>query len=121
MGKGLEWYVLAELIFYATASFVPLALPGLASCSPSIMTLGGLGENSELTPMRSAGLHLFGIMQPLIVLVLVLAASSFYFSNNVLPLPTSKFKSLLWDVTQKKPTLNLTPNVFCKSTGSASA
>ena len=27
MGKGLEWYVLLELMTYATASFVPLALP----------------------------------------------------------------------------------------------
>ena len=111
MGKGLEWYVLAELLFYATASFVPLALP-LGILLSSIMTLGGLGENSELTPMRSAGLHLFRILQPLIVLVLVLAAGSFYFSNNVLPIANLKFKSLLWDVTQKKPTLNLTPNVF---------
>ncbi|MFN6115554.1 MAG: LptF/LptG family permease, partial [Flavobacteriales bacterium] len=60
MGKGLEWYVLMELLAYATASFVPLALP-LAVLLSSIMTMGGLGENSELVPMRSAGLGLFRI------------------------------------------------------------
>ena len=27
MGKGLEWTVLAELLLYAAASFVPLAMP----------------------------------------------------------------------------------------------
>ncbi|MCB0794717.1 MAG: LptF/LptG family permease, partial [Flavobacteriales bacterium] len=111
MGKGLEWYVLAELLFYATASFVPLALP-LGILLSSIMTLGGLGENSELTPMRSAGLNLFRILRPLIVLVVLLAAGSFVFSNNILPIANLRFKSLLWDVTQKKPTLNLVPNVF---------
>ncbi len=38
MGKGLEWYVLIELMTYATASFVPLALP-LAILLSSIMTV----------------------------------------------------------------------------------
>ena len=66
MGKGLEWYVLLELMTYATASFVPLALP-LAILLSSIMTLGGLGENSELVPMRSAGMGLLRILLPLVL------------------------------------------------------
>jgi lipopolysaccharide export system permease protein len=37
VGKGLEWYIVAELISYASASFVPLALP-LAMLLSSIMT-----------------------------------------------------------------------------------
>ena len=94
MGKGLEWYILVELMMYATASFVPLALP-LAVLLSSIMTIGGLGENSELVPMRSAGLGLLRIMSPLMVTVLFLALGSFYFSNNLLPVANLKFHSLL--------------------------
>ena len=111
MGKGLEWYVLVELLTYATASFVPLALP-LGVLLSSIMTMGGLGENSELTPMRSAGMHLFRILLPLFIVSVLLAGVSFTFSNNVLPVANLKFQSLLWDVTKKKPALNLVPNVF---------
>lgn len=111
MGKGLEWYVLVELMTYATASFVPLALP-LAILLSSIMTLGGLGENSELIPLRSAGLGLGRILSPLFVTVLLLAIGSFYFSNNLLPVANLKFRSLLWDVTEKKPALNLKPGIF---------
>lgn len=111
MGKGLEWYVLLELMTYATASFVPLALP-LAILLASIMTLGGLGENMELVPMRSAGLGLLRILYPLILVVGLLAAGSFYFSNNVLPVANLKFHSLLWDVTRKKPAMNLQPGIF---------
>ena len=111
MGKGLEWYVLLELMTYATASFVPLALP-LAILLSSIMTMGGLGENTELVPMRSAGLGLLRILTPLIFAVFVLALGSFYFSNNVLPIANLRFHSLLWDVTRKKPTLNLMPGIF---------
>lgn len=111
MGKGLEWYVLVELMTYATASFVPLALP-LAILLSSIMTLGGLGENSELIPLRSAGLGLGRILSPLFATVLLLAIGSFYFSNNLLPVANLKFRSLLWDVTEKKPALNLKPGIF---------
>jgi lipopolysaccharide export system permease protein len=111
MGKGLEWYTLLELMTYATASFVPLALP-LAILLASIMTLGGLGENTELVPMRSAGLGLLRILYPLMLAVGVLAVGSFYFSNNVLPVANLKFHSLLWDVTRKKPAMNLQPGIF---------
>ena len=111
MGKGLEWYILVELLVYAGASFVPLALP-LAVLLSGIMTMGGLGENSELVPMRSAGLGLARIMLPLGLFVLLLSVGSFYFSNNVLPLANLKFKALLWDLTEKKPALNIKPGVF---------
>ncbi len=111
MGKGLEWYVLVELMVYATASFVPLALP-LAVLLSSIMTMGGLGENSELVPMRSAGLGLVRILMPLVFFVFLISIGSFYFSNNLLPIANLRFHSLLWDVTQKKPTLNLRPGIF---------
>ena len=111
MGKGLEWYVLVELMTYATASFVPLALP-LAILLSSIMTMGGLGENSELIPLRSAGLGLGRILLPLFATASLLALGSFYFSNNLLPVANLKFRSLLWDVTEKKPALNLKPGIF---------
>ncbi|MBK7286505.1 MAG: LptF/LptG family permease [Flavobacteriales bacterium] len=111
MGKGLPWDVLTKLIAFATSAFVPAVLP-LAVLLSSIMTMGGLGERSELTPMRSAGLGLFKIMAPLVVFVVGLAGFSFYFSNNVLPVANLKFQSLLWDVTRAKPALNLRPGVF---------
>ncbi|MBP9160008.1 MAG: LptF/LptG family permease [Flavobacteriales bacterium] len=111
MGKGLPWDVLSKLIAFATSAFVPAVLP-LAVLLSSIMTMGGLGERSELTPMRSAGLGLFRILSPLIVFAFATAAFSFYFSNNLLPIANLKFQSLLWDVTRAKPALNLRPGVF---------
>ncbi len=111
MGKGLPWFTIAQLLTYATASFVPLAIP-LAVLLSSIMTMGGLGERSELTPMRSAGLGLFRILFPLTLFAFAIAGFSFYFSNNLLPIANLKFQSLLWDVTKKKPALNLQPGVF---------
>lgn len=111
MGKGLPLLTVGQLLLYATASFVPLAIP-LAVLLSSIMTMGGLGERSELTPMRSAGLGLWRILLPLTTTAVAIAGFAFFFNNNLLPVANLKFQSLLWDITQKKPALNLQPNVF---------
>src|SRR5690606_19154183 len=63
-------------------------------------------------PMRSAGMGLYRIVAPMGMAVLAIAGFSFFFSNNVLPIAELKFRSLLWDVTQKKPAMNLKPGVF---------
>lgn len=111
MGKGLPFDVIARLIAFATSAFVPAVLP-LAVLLSSIMTMGGLGERSELTPMRSAGLGLFSILRPMMVFAFLVGGFSFYFSNNVLPVANLKFQSLLYDVQRTKPALNLKPGVF---------
>lgn len=111
VGKGLEWYVIAELLLYASTNLVTLALP-LAVLLSSIMTFGGLAEHYELVALKSSGLSLIRIMFPLIIFSGLLSLGAFYFSNTISPHATLKFKSLLWDVRKKKPTLDLKSNVF---------
>lgn len=111
MGKDLEWYLIVELMFYASANLVPMALP-LSILLSSIMTFGNLGEKSELVAMKSSGMSLFKIMSPLIVVIVMTSTAAFFFSNNLWPVANLKFRTLLWDITQKKPTFNLQPNVF---------
>lgn len=111
MGKGLEYAIIAELLVYASANLVTLALP-LAILLSSIMTFGNLAENYELVAMKSTGLSLMKIMQPLTIFILLTAVGAFYFSNNMSPIANLKFRSLLWDVTKAKPSLELSEGVF---------
>ncbi len=111
VGKGLEWYVITELLFYASSTFVPLALP-LAILLSSLMTFGNLGEHYELVAMKAAGISLRKIMMPLIVLSVIISLIAFYFSNNVLPIANLKFKSLLYDIRQQKLALDIKEGIF---------
>jgi lipopolysaccharide export system permease protein len=113
VGKGLEWHVVAQLLFYASTTFVPLALP-LAILLSSLMTFGNLGERYELVAMKSAGISLSTIMKPLILLSVVISIGAFFFSNNVLPISNLKFKSILYDVRQQKLALNIREGIFYK-------
>ncbi|NQU85280.1 MAG: LptF/LptG family permease [Mariniphaga sp.] len=63
VGKGLEWSLIGELIFYASFGLLPLAFP-LSVLIASIMTFGSLGENYELVAIKSSGISLFRIMRP---------------------------------------------------------
>ncbi len=111
VGKGLELDVIAELLLYASAGLIPMALP-LSTLLASLMTLGNLGENNELLAMKSAGISLPRIMRPLIIITVVISISGFFFSNNVLPYTNLKMSSLLWDVRQQRPELYIRVGVF---------
>ncbi len=113
VGKGLEWYVIAELLFYASASLVSLALP-LSVLISSIMTMGSLGEHYELVALRSAGISVGRVMLPLIIFSILISGAAFYFSNNLLPIANLKMGTLLYDIRHKKPTLDLRPGIFYK-------
>ncbi|HOP05411.1 MAG TPA: LptF/LptG family permease [Tenuifilaceae bacterium] len=111
VGKGLDLDVIMELLLYASAGLVPMALP-LATLLASLMTLGNLGENNELLAMKSAGISLPRIMSPLIVLAILVSISAFFFANNVLPHTNLKISSLLYDVKQQRPELQIKPGIF---------
>ena len=110
-GKGLDFGVLGELMFLFTLSFVPTALP-LAILLASLMTFGNMGEHLELTALKSSGIPLQKIMLQLLALVSVLAVCSFLFSNNVMPYANKKVYTLLYDIRNKRPELNIQAGPF---------
>lgn len=113
VGKGLDWHIIAELMFYASASLVSLALP-LSILISSIMTMGSMGEHYELVALRSSGISIGKVMRPLVVFSLLTSLLAFYFSNNLLPIANLKMGTLLYDIRHKKPTMDLRPGMFYK-------
>jgi len=81
IGKGLSIWIIAKLLFYASAHLVPTALP-LSVLLASVMTFGNLGEHFELTAIKAAGISLQRIMFPLIIFSGLLSYAAFYFANN---------------------------------------
>jgi lipopolysaccharide export system permease protein len=111
VGKGLGLGIIGELLLYTSASLVPLALP-LSILMSSLMTFGNMGEYNELTALKSSGISLQRIMQPLIIVVLFISIGAFFFSNNVLPYTNLKMRSLLYDVRQQRPDIQINPGEF---------
>ena len=113
MGKGLSGSVILELLFYISASLIPLALP-LAILLSSIMTLGNLSENNELTALKSSGLSLYKILRPLAGVTLIIAICTFLFANYVIPVANLKWHSLIFDIQNTKISSILKPGTYSK-------
>ncbi len=111
VGKGIDTLTILQLLVYASARIVNMALP-LAILMSSIMTFGTLAENYELTAMKSAGMSLSRILRPLVVFMFALSIFSFVFANNAWPIANLKFRTLLYSIVQQRPTLNLESGVF---------
>jgi len=114
IGKGFEWYVIAELMLYASATNVAMALP-LSVLLSSIMTYGSLGENYELVAIKSAGISLTRAVAPMLLVVITLSIAAFFFSDNMLPRAYLKYYSLLYDARQQKSANFLPEGVFSNS------
>ena len=113
MGKGLSVWVILELLMYVSASLIPLALP-LAILLSSLMTFGNLAEHNELTALKASGFSLLRIMRPLIIIVLLISAATFFFANYVIPAANLKWHTLIYDIQNKKIATILTPGVYSK-------
>jgi lipopolysaccharide export system permease protein len=114
IGKGFEWYIILELMMYASATNVAMALP-LSVLLSSIMTYGSLGENYELVAIKAAGISLRRAMFPMLVIIVILSISAFVFSDYMLPIANLKYYSLLYDARQQKSANFLPEGVFSNS------
>ena len=110
-GKGLSWFVIGKLLFYFSASIIPLALP-LAILLASIMTFGNLGETYELIAAKAAGISIWRIFTPMFYIMLCLSVFAFFVSNILIPKATLKHKALLYDIKNQKPALLIKDGVF---------
>ena len=111
VGKGLEFAQITELLFYASARFVPIALP-IAILLSSVMVFGKLAEQDELSALKASGISLYKILQPIILLVIILSYGSFLFSNYVMPIANLKNGAMIYDIQKQKPALNIKEGVF---------
>ncbi len=111
IGKGLSMDVLAQFFWYMSLMLVPQALP-LAILLSSLITFGNLGESSELTAIKAAGISLVQSFRSLIVIVLLVACGSFYFQDVIGPNANMSFSRLLLSMKQKSPELEIPEGVF---------
>ena len=111
IGKGLSLEVMAQFFWYMGLMLMPQAFP-LAILLSSLIVFGNLGESSELTAIKAAGISLLQAFRSLIVLVILIAGISFYFQNVVGPAANKSFYQLLLSVKQKSPELEIPEGIF---------
>ena len=113
VGKGLEFKIIAELLFYTSITAIPMSLP-LALLLALLMCFGNLGEHYELVAMKASGISMWRAMRPLFNFALLLSVLAFFISNSLIPIATLKWRTLLTDIQRQKLAFNIKEGVFYK-------
>ena len=111
IGKGLSLEVMAQFFWYMGLMLLPQALP-LAILLSSLIVFGNLGESSELTAIKAAGISLMQAFRPLIVIVTLISGVSYFFQDVVYPKSNLSFYQLLISMKQKSPELEIPEGIF---------
>jgi lipopolysaccharide export system permease protein len=111
IGKGLSLEVMAQFFWYMGLMLMPQAFP-LAILLSSLITFGNLGESSELTAIKAAGISLMQTFRPLIVIILLISCISYYFQDVIGPKANLSFYQLLLSVKHKSPELEIPEGIF---------
>ena len=111
VGKGLEFKVILEFLMWGSCQTLPLAIP-LATLLSSMMTLGQMGEQFELTAIKSSGISLFRVMLPMIVVAICICIGAFYISNRLVPYSINQIYTMRDDIGRTKSEIKIPSGTF---------
>jgi lipopolysaccharide export system permease protein len=110
-GKGLSAYIILKLIVFNLPWMFALAVP-MATLVAVLMAFGRLSADNEITILKSSGISLYHIIRPALYAAFVLMLVMVYFNDQILSEANHQAKLMLRAIRQKKPTLQLEPNIF---------
>jgi lipopolysaccharide export system permease protein len=109
--KGVSFFVVLQTFVLSLGHMFALIIP-MAVLPATLMTYGALAGENEITAMRANGISLYRMILPTVLIGILLAISMMAYNNYVLPESNHKLLNLLIDIRKKKPTVEVTENVF---------
>ncbi|WP_113738296.1 LptF/LptG family permease [Blattabacterium clevelandi] len=110
-GKNINIFIILKFIFYFGITIVPLVTP-ISILLTSIMTYGEISESQELIAIKSSGISLFRMMNPILFLTFILSLGLYFFSDYAIPKAKKKAKELGYQISVSHPSLKLKEGIF---------
>ncbi len=111
VGKGLEFKVILEFMMWGSCQTLPLAIP-LATLLSSMMTLGQMGEQFELTAMKASGISLVRILGPMIAVAVIISVGAFYIGDRLVPYSINQIYTMRDDIGRTKSEIKIPTGTF---------
>jgi len=111
LGKGLPVGIILEFFGLNLAWIVALAIP-MSVLVATLMAFGRLSSDNEIAALKAGGVHLYRLIAPVVIAAAFLTFGMERFNNSVLPDFNHQVRLLYSDISRKRPTLTLEPNVF---------
>jgi lipopolysaccharide export system permease protein len=104
ISKGVEIIVLAKIFAYSLAYMMALVVP-MSVLVATVMAFGRMGASSEIIAMKSAGISMYRLIAPILIIAIFLSFGMVWFNNNILPEANYRASNLSAAVFFKKPFL----------------
>ena len=111
VGKGLEFRVIMEFLMWGSIQTLPLAMP-LATLLSSMMTLGGMGENFELTAIKASGISLARVLVPMFVVGLLISVAAYFVGDRLVPYSINQIYTMRDDIGRTKSEIKIPSGTF---------
>ena len=111
VGKGLDFKIIVEFLFWGSCTVLPLALP-LATLLASMMTVGSMGENNELIALKAAGVSVLRVMAPLMIASMIISIGTYFVINKLVPVAYNEIFTLRDDIKRTKNEIKIPDGVF---------
>ncbi len=111
LGKGISLLVVLEVFFLSLGWMVALTFP-MGTLVATVMAFGRLSGENEITAMKSAGVSIYQILAPPLIVSVFLSFGLVQFNNHVLPDSNHRLASLLVNIHKKRPALAIKAGMF---------
>ena len=111
VGKGLELKVILEFLMWGSCQTLPLAIP-LATLLSSMMTLGQMGEQFELTAIKASGISLLRVLIPMIIVAILISVGAFFITDRLVPYSINQIYTMRDDIGRTKSEIKIPTGTF---------
>ena len=111
VGKGLEFKVILEFLMWGGCQVLPLSIP-LATLLSSMMTLGQMGEQFELTAIKASGISLTRVLVPMTAFSILISIGAFYIGDRLVPYSINQIYTMRDDIGRTKSEIKIPTGTF---------
>lgn len=111
ISKGLDPLIVLEVFIIQLAWIITLAIP-MAILVATLTTFGRMAGDNEITSIKASGQNLWPLLTPVFAAAAVLGVLNIYFNDLILPEANHRTSNLLSDISRKKPTAFIEPEVL---------
>jgi lipopolysaccharide export system permease protein len=109
--KGVSTGVVGELVLLSIPFTMTVSTP-LSMLIAAVMSCGRASHDNEIAALRSAGIQVFRVFIPVVILGVALGGLMLYFNGYVAAEANYRLRNLMMDLAIKKPAIRIEPGVF---------
>ncbi len=113
LDKGIHLTIVSEVLLLSLGHIFALTIP-MAMLVGTLMAVGHLAGDNEITALKANGVSLYRIAAPLVLTGLLVGIGMVAYNHYVLPRTNHRLTGLLLDIHHMRPTFTIRENAFVK-------